>query len=245
MQDDEIDLFELFNTLWMGKLLILATTLVALSCGSGYVFVKSQSPYSVLSQVDLEVFEMPEGFSSADVQSSFARAFFSMQSLTSFSEVNDVKNLSWKPAPAFRSATNNRILVFKGDLIPLALSDDFTISVWSKNPKVPLLIERYAREIADELSTEYVAKVKSRRDRIADTFSKLTSLPEVAAKQVIEADDFFDKLSDGSSIVKVQAPTKLQSTIKRDLILALSVVLGVFVGCASVLTRHAIRVTTH
>lgn len=241
MQDDEIDLFELFKTLWEGKLLILVATLVALMGGTGYVSVKSQGPYSVLSRVDLEVLEMPAGFTNAEVQRSFERAFFSVQSLNSFTEASDFKSLNWKPDPVFRGVSKNKILVIEDDLIPIAITDDFKISVWSKNPQVPLMIEAYARAIAGEVSSEYVAKVRSRRGRVADEFSKLDTLPEVAAQQIIAADDFFEKVIDGSPIVTVQVPTELKSTIKRDLILALSVVLGGFLGCAFVLLRHAIR----
>lgn len=242
MQDDEIDLLELFKTLWEGKILILLATFVALMCGYGYVFVKSQSPYSVLSQVDLEVLEMPAGFSNAEVEISFERAFFSAQSLKSFADVGDLKSLNWKPDPDFRSvSSNSKVLIFGDDLIPIAVADDFKISVWSKNPQVPLMIEAYARAVADEVSSEYVAKVLSRRGRVAEEFSKLVALPEVAAQQIIAADDFFEKVSGGSYMIRILPPTELKSTVKRDLILALSVVLGGFLGCAFVLLRHAIR----
>ena len=60
--DDEIDLIEIFQTLWNGKWIILATVLISLLAMFGYVSsqkidFKATTEIKPISSVDIEIYE--------------------------------------------------------------------------------------------------------------------------------------------------------------------------------------------
>ena len=80
VQDNEIDLFELFETLWDGKWLISASVAIAVLLGGSLVFVKEKDKVLPLykSKLVYSIDTLPAGYNSNDVLTDFYKKFYSI-----------------------------------------------------------------------------------------------------------------------------------------------------------------------
>lgn len=219
IQDDEIDLFELFATLWAGKGLIALSTFFFLLVGFAY------------TQLATKVYQLE-----AKLQAPAC--------LTSGTGYVD-----WDCANIiFDSAAQRLSLVWDDDF------DETVKSFSSAYPKITLQVtepkslhfyQELLDGVLDEVSTDLSLETSRVQNVLAQPVMGTTTQTEIATQLSLKSQIVEDWLRDnGPSIGSfVILPDSFKSPVspKKRLILALSFVLGGFVGAAVVLVRKLIR----
>lgn len=219
IQDDEIDLFELFATLWAGKRLIALSTAIFLLGGFAY------------TQLDTKVYQLEAKLQAPACPTSGAGY------------------VGWDCAGAiFGSAVQRLSLVWDEDF-------DETVGLFSSAyPKITLQVTepkplQFYQELLDgvleEVSTDLLVEASRVRNVLAQPVLDNIEQTEIASQLSLKSQMVGDWVREnGPSIgAFVILPDSFAAPVspKRSLILALSLVLGGFVGAAVVLVRKVIR----
>jgi hypothetical protein len=219
IQDDEIDLFELFATLWAGKWLIALSTAIFLLGGFAYI------------QLATKVYQLEAKLQAPACPTSGAGY------------------VDWDCANIIFDAAVQRL---SSDW-----DEDFDKTVASFSaayPKISLQVTepkslQFYQELLDgaldEVSTDLSVEASRVLNVLAQPVMTNISQTEVASQLNLKSQMVSDWLREnGSSIGSfVILPDSFRAPVspKKSLILALSLVLGGFVGAAVVLVRKVIR----
>ena len=219
IQDDEIDLFELFTTLWAGKWLIVLSTAVFLLGGFAY------------TQLATKVYQLEAKLQAPACPTSGSGY------------------VGWDCEVAiFASSARRLSLVWDEDL------DETVVSFSADYPKITLQITepkslQFYQEmldgVLDDVSTDLSDEASRVRNVLAQPVLDNIEQTEIATQISLKSQMVGDWLREnGSSIGSfVMVPDSFEAPVspKKILILALSLVLGGFVGAAVVLVRKVIR----
>lgn len=219
IKDDEIDLFGLFATLWAGKGLIVLSTAIFLLGGFAY------------SQLATKVYQLEARFQAPACPTS------------------GTGYVGWDCADAiFASSAQRLSLVWDGDF------DETVVSFSAHYPKITLQITepkslQFYQEmlvgVLDEVSTDLSVEASRVQNVLSQPVLDNIQQTEIATQLNLKSQLVGDWLREnGSSIGSfVILPDSFEAPVlpKKILILALSLVLGGFVGAAVVLVRKVIR----
>ena len=219
IQDDEIDLFELFTTLWAGKWLIVLSTAVFLL--GGFVY----------SQLATKVYQLDAKLQAPACPTSGAGY------------------VGWDCANIiFTSAAQRLSLVWDGDFDETVESFSYAypkITLQITEPKSFQFYQEMLDGVLDEVSTDLSVEASRVRNVLAQPVLDNIEQTEIATQLSLKSQMVGDWLREnGSSIGSfVILPDSFEAPVspKKTLILALSLVLGGFVGAAVVLVRKVIR----
>ena len=258
-QDDEIDLYELFEELYRGKWLIISTILVALACGGSYAIYKERN----------QVFSYQSTISH---QSTIA---FTAKNLPPFYNTNyvfsDLRELFHSP-PAFEAwkASNSEAPIDFGDIsltqvvdgVELASNSSLVsldasgLTVNANDLQVLDGFHSYLSSLNETLTRQYIVRAGEEINYIERRFKDFWASDAALRDQVLillqhtnelrNLARYVERAESGAHIFEITRPTLpvVTSTApapKTNLIVALSIVLGGFVGAAYVLLRNAIR----
>ena len=240
VQDDEIELFELFETLWDGKWLISAFVAIALLLGSGFLLLKD-AVYE--SKLIYSLDTIPPFYRADKASTDFQNKFYSA---SVFEE---------------RKQNNNTSLVFE-DFSATKVVDGFVLSkdeneqlakvvsekkgdsfVLVKSNQLPILdgFFKYATHINTVLKKEYIQRAKQELNIIETRFKDFSNSNDSIISNILSIDRYIVSAEKGSSVLAIQRPTMPKKVSpKSSLILAMSVVLGGMVGVFFILMRNAI-----
>ncbi len=204
LPDDEIDLFELFETLWNGKWLIVAFIAVASLGGFGYTKT-AQPEYRVSVPYSFDVY-----------------------------------------AIGARQICGNSVGCIEGQQKKLLMS--FLDGGWSESLTLtttnPLNVEAY-QETFDQasrlLSSAIYTDAKAELDLIETELTDALLATETIAANALNAKRVIQAIDNGKNGVTFGRVSIEKISPKVQLTIALSVVLGGFLGAAVVLLRNVIR----
>lgn len=241
VQDDEIDLFELFQALWDGKWLISSFVATAVLLGGGFLLLKD-AVYE--SKLIYSVDSIPPFYGANKASTDFQNKFYS---LTVFEE--------WKK-------NNNDISLMFEDFSATEVIDGFVLSknedeqlailtsekkggsfVLVKSNQLPMLDDffEYATHINGLLKDEYVVRAKEELKIIDARFKDLSSADSNIVNTVLSIDRYIVSAEKGAKVLAIQRPTMPKKVSpKSSLILAMSVVLGGMVGLLFIFIRGAV-----
>ena len=219
IQDDEIDLFELFATLWAGKGLIALS--IALFLLGGFAF----------SQLAAKVYQLEAKLQAPECPTSGAGY------------------VGWDCAGTiFNSAVKRLSLVFDEDFdetVESFSSDYPKITLQITEPKSLQFYQEILDGVLDDVSTDLSIEASRVRNVLAQPVLDNIEQTEIATQLSLKSQMVGDWVREnGSSIGSfVILPDSFEAPVspKKILILALSLVLGGFVGAAVVLVRKVIR----
>ena len=219
IQDDEIDLFELFATLWAGKCVIVLSTVIFLVGGFAY------------SQLATEVYELEAKLQAPECPTSGAGY------------------VGWDcTGSIYGSAIYKLSLVWDEDLDENVETFSYAypkISLQIIEPKSLQFYQEILDGVLDEVSTDLSVEASRVRNVLAQPVLDNIEQTEIATQLSLKSQMVGDWLREnGSSIGSfVILPDSFEAPVspKKILILALSLVLGGFVGAAVVLVRKVIR----
>ena len=219
IQDDEIDLFELFATLWAGKWLIVLSTVFFLLGGFAY------------SQLATKVFQLEARLETPDCDTSGAEYVGWDCSSEIFNASQGILSATWGEEFAGSMVSFSAAR----PAIKLQTTDPLPFSVYQEDLDQAILsvannfIEE-AERVKAVLARPSLADVSQ-----SDVASHARLKSEIIASLVRETSG-----SIGSFVILPSSFTA-QVSPKTDLVMALSLVLGGFFGAAGVFFRKVIR----
>lgn len=256
-QDDEIDLFELFSDLWDGKWAILSVTLAAICIGAAYSVVKERNHViNYQSTIAFTAKNLPPFYDSNDPNVA-QDAFFEFRAL--FHAKSDFE--AWKASNSearidFDDISLTKViegveLSFNSNLVSLEANG---LKVNTNDLQVLDSFYVYLSSLNEKLTRQYIARTRAEIAYIERRFKDFWSADDALQDQVLvllrhanevrTLERYVDRAQNGAYALEISRPTNpvvTSATPKTKLIIALSVVLGGFVGIAYVLLRNAIR----
>ena len=241
VQDDEIDLFELFQTLWDGKWLITAFVAIAVLLGSLFLLSKDATYESKLSY---SVDTIPPFYSERKASTDFQKKFYSV------SVFNDWKKDNGKVSLVFSDFADSQVvngfLLLKDENNRLATlksekKDGPFILVKSKQLSMLDEFFKYAYHINELLKVEYIERAKDELNIIETRFKDFSTANDAIISQILTIDRYVVSATNGAKVITIQRPTMPKKVSPKPyLILAMSVVLGGIVGVLFIFIRNAV-----
>ena len=236
--DDEIDLFELFQVLWGGKWLISTFVVLAFLLGGGFILSKDKA-YE--SKVVYSIDNIPPFYNDDKASTDFQKKFYSIDVFNEWKKSNENTSLVFKDFS--KTEVIDGFVLSKDEDATLAVIKD-SASILVKSNQLPILNDfyEYAEHINVLLKVEYVSRAKDELKIIETRFKDLSSADSSVVQTVLSIDRYIVSAESGDNVLSVQRPSVPKKVApKSSLILALSLVLGGFIGAAYVLIMNAIK----
>ena len=239
--DDEIDLFEFFETLWDGKWLISAFVAIAVLLGGAFLLSKD-AVYE--SKLIYSVDTIPPFYSANKASTDFQNKFYSVSVFDEWKQNNTNTTLVFEDFSA-TEVVEGFVLSKNEDeqLATLASEKKGDSFVLVKSNQLPILDDffKYATHINTVLKKEYIQRAKQELNIIETRFKDFSTANEAIISNMLSIDRYIVSAENGSSVLAIQPPTMpIKVSPKSSLILAMSVVLGGMVGVFFILVRNAI-----
>jgi len=236
--DDEIDLFELFQVLWGGKWLISTFVVLAFLLGGGFILSKDKA-YE--SKVVYSIDNIPPFYNDNKASTDFQKKFYSIDVFNEWKKSNENTSLVFKDFS--KTEVIDGFVLSKDEGATLAVIKD-SASILVKSNQLPILNDfyEYAEHINVLLKVEYVSRAKDELKIIETRFKDLSSADSSVVQTVLSIDRYIVSAENGDNVLSLQRPSVPKKVApKSSPILALSLVLGGFIGAAYVLIMNAIK----
>ena len=239
--DDEIDLFEFFETLWDGKWLISAFVAIALLLGGGFLLLKD-AVYE--SKLIYSVDTIPPFYEADKASNDFQNKFYSLGVFEEWKKNNSDTSLVFEDFSA--TEVVDGFVVSKNEdeqLATLASEEKGGLFLLVKSNQLPILDRffEYATHINVLLKDEYVVRAKEELKIIEARFKDLSTADSNIVNTILSIDRYIVSAERGASVLTIQRPTMPKKVSPNSsLILAMSIVLGGMVGVFFILVRNAI-----
>ena len=239
--DDEINLFELFETLWDGKWLITAFVAIAVSLGGSFLLLKD-AVYE--SKLIYSVDTIPPFYEADKVSRDFQNKFYSVSVFDEWKQNNTKTSIVFEDFNA-TEVVDGYVLSKKekDQLATLGSQKKGGSFVLVKSNQLPILDDffEYATHINGLLKDEYVVRAKQELKIIETRFKDLGTADSYIVNTVLSIDRYIDTAEKGEKVFTIQRPTMPKKVSpKSSLILPMSLVLGGMVGVFFILVRNAI-----
>ncbi|MDC1055747.1 Wzz/FepE/Etk N-terminal domain-containing protein [bacterium] len=241
LQDDEIDLFELFQTLWDGKWLISAFVAIAVLLGGSFLLIKD-AVYE--SKLIYSVNSIPPFYNAKKASTDFQNQFYSVSVFEEWKQNNINTSLVFEDF-SMTEVVDGFVLSKDEDeqLATLTFEKKGVSFVLVKSNQLPIVDDffNYAIHINRLLKDEYVVRAKEELRIIDARFKDLNSADSNIVDIVLSINRYIVTAEKGSKVFAIQRPSMPEKVSpKSSLTLALSVVLGGMVGVLFILIRNAI-----
>jgi len=239
INDDEIDLFELFETLWRGKWLISAFVAISVLLGGGFLFITTPIYESKLV---FSVETTPPFYGNEKAKSDFKAMFYSKSMFDVWKSENGKSELVYDDFNITEVINGFTFVKEEGAL--LANIVDSLSALVVKTNKLSLLDEffKYENFVNNKLTSDYVLRAKDELKIIETRFQNLQSSDISIVNNLLNIDRYIISVERGSKVITLNPPTfpkKISPKIK--LTLALSIFLGGMIGVVFVLVKNTIR----
>ena len=210
--DDEIDLFELFKTLWNGKWWVVSFIFISMLFGVAYIQVlKPSYQVSIFYNIYNEQFCDLESNSNCIENSTIGAVLNEINMIKGIDKVED----TWKWD---------------------AKKKHFNLVTES-----PLTVDEY-REYFEQISTEVTLQLRQQAkldyDFIQNNLNAALQSTEYAALNIVDANRILHAVDNGEIAIAFSLPL-IEEKTKRALALCLSMLLGAMLGICVVLIRHS------
>ena len=244
--DDEIDLFELFQVLWDKKWLISAFVALAFLLGGGFILSK-EKVYE--SKVVYSVDTIPPFYNGDKALTDFQKKFYSIDVFMEWKKNNENTSLVFEDFSKIEvidgfvlSKDKGSTLAVIKESVSAVIKDSASILV--KSNQLPILNDfyEYAEHINLLLKGEYVSRANDELKIIETRFKDLSLADSTVVETVLSIDRYIASAENGDNVLSVERPSVPKKVApKSSLILALSLVLGGFIGAAYVLVMKTIK----
>ncbi|MDA8654696.1 Wzz/FepE/Etk N-terminal domain-containing protein [Alphaproteobacteria bacterium] len=240
--DDEIDLFELIETLWDGKWLISAFIAIAILLAGSFLLIK-EPVYE--SKIVYDVDTLPPFYSNAKAFSDFKKMFYDRSVFEDWKGDHNGSDL------VFDDFSDTE--VFEGFVVSRDEDDLLAALTSAKNTGSFVLVRAnqlallsdfhtYASHINRLLKSEYVLRSREELNIIESRFKDLSSSSDTIIQNLLAIDRYIVASEKGADVLRIQYPTRPEKVSpKSALTLVLSVLLGGMLGAVYVLIAQAIR----
>jgi hypothetical protein len=240
--DDEIDIFELFETLWLGKWLIGTFVAISLLLSGGFLFIATPV-YE--SKINFSIQTPIPYYTNENLKYDFEGMFYSKSMFDTWKSENEKSELDYKDFRITKVINGFMFAKEKQDLLAYLVEDKENKSSSTlvvKTNKLVLINEffEYLRFINNTLTSNYLLREKkvlkilqeikkSEKDNDSRTYLEMISRFVIA-------------IENGSRVMILNHPSFPKKTSpKIKLIIPLSIVLGGMIGAVIVLVNNKIR----
>ena len=241
VQDDEIDLFDLFQTLWDGKWLITAFVAIAVLLGGSFILLKD-AVYE--SKLIYSVDTLPPFYEADKASTDFQNKFYSVSVFDEWKQNNTNTTLVFEDFSATEVVDGFVLSKNKDEQLATLVSEEKDKSfVLVNSSQLPILDDffEYSTHISVLLKEEYVVRAKEELSIIEARFKDLSTADSNIVNTILDIDRYIASAESGTSVLAIQRPTiPKKVSPKSSLILAMSIVLGGMVGVFFILVRNAI-----
>lgn len=253
--DDEIDLIELFAKLWDGRWAIVSATLIALCIGgANSVFKERTHIVKYQSTIAFSLRNIPPFYEANEANAiflDFRGLFHSKPVFEAWKAKNSEAKIDFsdisltKVVDGVELASNPKLVTLEANGLKVNTNDLQVLDSF----------HLYLGALNETLTRQYVARTEAYITNIEQRFKEFWSSDDALQDQVLsllhhgdtvrKLNYYVDRAETGAArVLEISRPTYpiVTSTApKTNLILALSIVLGVFFGAAYVLLRTAFR----
>ena len=237
--DDEIDLFEFFETLWDGKWWILSSTFASVLAAVIYLFT-ADTEYEARIQYSVNV--TPPSVDASVILNRFDELFYSQNTF-----------IAWKDSvaeTAVRFEDFSKTQIYNGFVFSADINDKIAVTSTESNVNYILIKSselnilndffNYAQYVNATLSSAYLSEANNEASFVEQRIENLNLTESSVVGTLLQYNRFTSTVERGGNILNVQHPTLPKKTSPQSsLILALSVVLGGMVGMFFILVRNA------
>ena len=258
LNDDEIDLFELFETLWRGKWFISGFVAISVLLGGGFLFITTPNYESKLVFL---VENAPPFYETEMVESDFKKLFYSKSSFEGWKSENAQSELVFEEFNITEVINGFTFVKEERGLLVNIVEEKSSSALVVKTNKPSLLNEffRYTSHINNLLTSEYVKRAEDEIKIIDSRFQSLmmsnisfgndmTNIDRYIAfakkdlSTSLNLDRYIVSANKGIKVISLSRPTfPKKISPNNKLTLALSVVLGGMIGAMYVLVSNSIR----
>jgi len=240
--DDDIDLFEFFETLWAGKWIITTFSLIVVLLGSGFIFIKD-SVYE--SKMFFSADTIPPFYNSNKASTDFQKKFYSISIFENWKKNNGSTSLVFEDF-SLTEVIDSFVLLKKEDeqLVTLGFENEIGSFILIKTDQLPVLDDlfKYAQYINEILRKEYVDRAKNELKIIEARFTNFDSVNSDIIQTVLSIDRYIVSAEKGANVLTFQRPTMPEKVSPKSLlILAMSVIFGGMMGMFFIFFRNAVR----
>ena len=239
--DYEIDLFELFQTLWDGKWLISAFVAIAVLLGGGFLLSKD-AVYE--SKLIYSVDTIPPFYNADKASTDLKNKFYSVSVFEEWKQNNSNTSLVFEDFSATEVVDGFVLSKDEGkQLATLASEKKDVYFVLVKSNQLPILDDffEYASHINVRLRDDYIVRAKKELKIIEARFKDLSTTDSNIVNTILSIDRYIVSAEKGASLLAIQRPTMPKKVSPKSFrILAISLVLGGMVGVFFILVRNAI-----
>ena len=240
IQDDEINLFELFQTLWDGKWFISAFTLIAMLTGTGYIYSKKPQYESFIKY---SFNNLPPFYDYNYVKIDFKKNFHSKTNFDNWKQINGKTSFVHEDI-SFTEVINGIVLTKRNYKLLATVStkpgSEFILARTNNLSTVDDLF-KYAQFINNLLKEKYVIRSNSEIKIMSSRIKEFAPTDSGIVAKVLSVDRFFESVKNKSNILRFDRPSKPQEvSIKSILIFSIFVLSGAILGVLYVLISKAI-----
>lgn len=242
IQDDEIDLFDLFEMLWAGKRVIILFIAVAILAAGLFLFF-NEAKYE--SRLVYSVVKAPPFLTIEETSSDFQQKFLSKDVFESWKTQNPAAEILFDDISdselfqGFLIAKNrdNRLVLFSSER-----NGDAFILVRTNQLSILNDFHNYASHVSEMLKNDYISRAREDLFSIEKRYQALTSADESILAYIISYNSFINAGMEGGMIVSIGRPSIPKKVSPRSiLILGLSAMLGGMVGVIYLIFLQAVR----
>ena len=247
--DDEIDLFDLFEILWIEKVVLGCFLAVALVVGSLWTIIQ-EPKYETIAEVDIIFF--PPSVTKEKVIADLRKEFHSNETYSQWAET--VPNAKLQSEDVYPTIVlNGATFSVDIDEKALVLVQSDKIKIRSNDTGLILDAVDYTQFVFDALSEKYAERSKEEYDRLMALSDRLYerrdrgSLPATfnglpALERLSELDSYLSRVGGGLEPLSVNLPSEpINVGFSKSSMFAVSMMTGGVSGVLFVLSRNAYR----
>jgi len=245
-QDDEVDIFEFFVTLWINKKIIGAFIIFFVFLGSILVQTR-ETRYE--SRLSYSAYTLPPSITDMDQKAAFNKLSEDFKGIFFSESFFD----NWKQSQKLTKLTFNeinRIEVLDGytvskniqnRLIRFIEEENSYISIGSNNIQTLTEIFNYANYVNKFLSMKYLSRAKKDKKLIEKQSIETQQLDQDGTKELLKIVRYIDQVENNYYVMALDHPSKPKKTsMSTVFVLIISSLLGFVIGFIYVIIRNAI-----
>tara|TARA_B110000008_G_scaffold277037_1_gene317518 strand:- start:828 stop:1604 length:777 start_codon:yes stop_codon:yes gene_type:complete len=245
IQDDEIDLFELFQTLWDGKWLISAFTFIAMLIGAWYLNILNKE-VQYESKLTYVVDNVPPFYRASTVFFDFKNNFYSKRNFENWKKTYGKTSFVYEDFSITEVINGFVFTKPEGQQLATISSsssegNEYFILIKTNNLSTLDGFFKYAQFINQLLNKEYVERAKTELKIMKLRFKDLSSVDSKIVQNVLSIDRFVMTAEKGADILTIQHPSipnKVSSKLKS--IFFIFILSGAILGVLYVFISKAI-----
>jgi LPS O-antigen subunit length determinant protein (WzzB/FepE family) len=245
--DKEIDIFELFEILWLGKWLISAFVAISVLLGGGFLFFFKKPIYE--SKIVFSVESPIQYYKDKKIKYDFKGKFNSKSTFDAWKSENEKSELVYKDFGIEKVIEGFTFAKEEKELFAYIVEDkkNSLSALVIKSNNMSLINEffKYVNFVNNKLTSDYLLRekkvLKAMQTQFVNSGQNINKSKDSEIRE-IQTNRFIIATESGSKVMSLNPPSvpkKISPKIK--LILALSIVLGGMIGAVIVLVNNTIR----